>query len=133
MSFWDSLWNIITVFFWAFVFIAALYALIAIITDLFRDKHLNGWWKALWLVFLVFVPLLTSLVYIIARGEGMSERGAKSVAEGQQAAEEYIRSVAGSSPADEIAKAQALLDSGAISVEEFTALKQHALGSVQPV
>lgn len=127
MSFWESLWNIIAVFFWAFVFVAAVFALVAIVTDLFRDKQLNGWWKALWLVLLIFVPLITSLVYLIARGEGMAERSAAGARQNRAAADEYIRSVASTSPADEIAKAKVLLDEGTLTAEEFAAIKQHVL------
>lgn len=129
MSFWESLWNIISVFFWAFIFIGALFALVTIVTDLFRDKKLNGWWKALWLVFLVFVPLLTSLVYLIARGGGMAERSDRQYRQSQDAAEEYIRHIAAPSPSpsDEIAKAKSLLVAGTITEAEYETLKQHAL------
>ena len=74
MSFWDSFWNIMWIFFWSFAFIAYLMALFAVITDLFRDHKLNGWLKALWIIFLIFVPFLTVLVYVIARAPGMNER-----------------------------------------------------------
>lgn len=129
MSFWESLSNIISVFFWAFIFIAALFTLVSIITDLFRDRDLNGWWKAVWLVFLVFVPLLTALVYVIARGKGMAERSKQEVKKSKEATDEYIREVAGASPSDEIAKAKALLDAGTISAAEYDSLKQHALST----
>lgn len=127
MSFLESIWDFIAFFFWAFILIAAIWALIAVITDLFRDKKLNGWWKAIWIIFLIFVPVLTTLVYIIARGSGMAERSAKEVQQAQQVTDDYIRSVASSGPADEIARAKELLDSGAISAEEFESLKQRAL------
>lgn len=127
MEFWNSLWNIITVFFWAFVFMAALFAFISVVLDLFRDKKLNGWWKALWIVLLVFLPLLTSLVYVIARGEGMAERSSREQKQAQDAAEKYIREVASSSLADEIAKAKALLDSGSITEDEYATLKARVL------
>ncbi|MBC9935924.1 MULTISPECIES: SHOCT domain-containing protein [unclassified Leucobacter] len=127
MSFWESLWNIITVFFVAFFFIAALFALIVIVMDLVRDKQLNGWWKALWLVFLIFVPFITALVYLIARGEGMATRTEREARSNEQAATEYIRTLAGAGPADEISKAKALLDSGTITADEFTAIKENAL------
>lgn len=127
MEFFASIWNVISVFFWAFIFIASLWALMVVITDLFRDRQLNGWWKALWIVFLIFVPVLTTLVYIIARGSGMAERSAKEVQRAQSAADEYIREVASSGPADEITRAKALLDSGTITAAEFETLKQRAL------
>lgn len=127
MDILHSLWDIITIFFWAFVFIATISALIVVVTDLVRDKSLNGWWKALWILFLVFVPLLTTLVYIIARGNGMAERSAKESKHTQQATADYIRNVASSGPADEIQRAKALLDAGTINAAEFDTLKQRAL------
>lgn len=125
---WNNFWNIIWLFFWSFAFIAYLFALFAIISDLFRDHKLNGWWKALWIIFLIFVPFLTALVYLIARGPGMAERSQKEARQVQQATDQYIREVASSSPADEIAKAKALLDAGTITPEEFAHLKSVALG-----
>src|SRR5262245_46897290 len=124
MSFWANFWDVIGWFLWAFVFIAYLFALFAIIGDLFRDHKLNGWWKALWIIFLIFVPFLTALVYLIARGRGMAERSQKEAKVVQAAQEEYVRNLAGTAtPTDEIAKAKALLDAGAISQAEFDALK----------
>lgn len=124
-NFWDFLWAL----FWAFAFIAYLFAIFAIIGDLFRDHKLNGWWKALWIIFLIFLPFLTALVYLIARGKGMAERSAAAAAQAQRATDDYIRSAAGTaaSPSEEIAKAKALLDSGAITQAEFDSLKAKAL------
>jgi hypothetical protein len=124
---WSNFWSVIWLFFWSFAFVAYLFALFAIISDLFRDHKLNGWWKALWIIFLIFVPFLTALVYLIARGPGMAQRSQKEARQYQAATDDYIRQVASSSPADEIAKAKALLDSGAITPEEFAHLKAHAL------
>lgn len=124
---WSNFWSVIWLFFWSFAFVAYLFALFAIISDLFRDHKLNGWWKALWIIFLIFVPFLTALVYLIARGPGMAERSQKEARQYQSATDAYIRQVAGSSPADEISKAKGLLDSGAITPEEFAHLKAHAL------
>lgn len=129
MGILDSLWDLVRIFFWSFIFIASIWALIAVITDLFRDKTLNGWWKALWIVLLIFVPVLTTLVYVIARGAGMAERSAKEVERAQGATEDYIRNVASSGPAAEIARAKELLDAGAITAEEFNTLKQRVLVS----
>lgn len=130
MDFWSNLWNIIWVFVSAFVFIAYLIALFSVITDLFRDRELNGWIKALWLLLLVFIPFITSLVYIIARGKGMAERNYERATQNTVAAEDYIRSVASTSPSEEIAKAKALFDTGVISADEFESLKSRALGHV---
>ncbi|MGA0566362.1 SHOCT domain-containing protein [Rathayibacter sp. KR2-224] len=125
---WSNFWSVIWLFFWSFALISYLFALFAIIGDLFRDGKLNGWWKALWVIFLVFVPFLTALVYLIARGPGMAERSQKEARQVQRATDSYIREVASSSPTDEIAKAKALLDAGAITPEEFAHLKSVALG-----
>jgi Phospholipase_D-nuclease N-terminal len=131
MSFWESFWDVIWWFLWVFVFVAYLMVLFAIIADLFRDHSLNGWWKAVWIIFLIFVPFLTALVYLIARGEGMARRSAREERQYQVATDEYIRQAAGAgvgvSRAEEIARAKALLDSGSINQEEFEVLKAHAL------
>jgi vacuolar-type H+-ATPase subunit I/STV1 len=124
MDFWDFLW----LFFWGFIFFAYLMVLFAIIGDIFRDPELNGWLKAVWTIFLVFLPILTALVYVIARGQGMARRQTAASLEARSEADSYIRSVAVSSPADEIARAKTLLDSGAITQSEFDALKARALG-----
>ncbi|MFF2388458.1 SHOCT domain-containing protein [Agromyces sp. NPDC058104] len=129
MSIWENFWDLIWWFLWAFAFIAYLFALFAIIGDLFRDQKLNGWWKAVWIIFLIFVPFLTALIYLIARGKGMAERSQKEYSQVRAAQEEYIRQTAGTSasPSDEIAKAKALLDSGSINQQEYEALKAKAL------
>ena len=126
---WSNFWSVIWLFFWSFAFVAYLFALFAIISDLFRDHKLNGWWKALWIIFLIFVPFLTALAYLIARGRGMAERSAAAAAEARQHTDDYIRQAAGTSAsaADEIQKAKALLDAGAISAAEYEALKAKAL------
>ncbi|WP_350348486.1 SHOCT domain-containing protein [Agromyces sp. G08B096] len=129
MSFWESFWDVIWWTIWIFAFIAYLWAVIAIITDLFRDQKLNGWWKAVWIIFLIFFPFITALIYLIARGNGMAERAQKEAKQYQQATDDYIRQTAGTaaSPSDEIAKAKALLDSGTISQQEYDLLKAKAL------
>jgi len=125
-SFWDWFWLLI----WTFVFVSYLMVLFQIIIDLFRDKDLSGWWKALWIIFLIVFPFLAALVYLIARGKGMAERRAGEMQQAQAATDQYIQSVATSgNPADQIASAKALLDSGAINQEEFDKLKQKALAS----
>lgn len=126
-GFWGSFGDLIWWFLWAFVFFAYLMALFAVIGDLFRDHNLNGWWKAVWIIFLVFLPFITLLVYLIARGKGMAERGAAQAREYKAAQDQYIKSVAASSPSEEIAKAKSLLDSGAITQSEFDHIKTKAL------
>ncbi len=126
-GFWGSFGDLIWWFLWAFVFFTYLMALFVVIGDLFRDHKLNGWWKAVWIIFLIFVPFLTLLVYLIARGKGMAERGAAQAKEYKAAQDSYIKSVAGASPSEEIAKAKSLLDSGAITPAEFDSIKAKAL------
>ena len=123
----EQFWNFIWLFFWSFAFIAYLFALFAVISDIFRDHELSGWLKAVWIIFLVFVPFLTVLVYLIARGRSMAERQAKGAQEARAATDEYIRSVASASPTQEIAKAKELLDAGTLTQEEFEAVKAKAL------
>ena len=129
MEFWSDFWSVLAWFFWVYVLLAYLFALFAVIGDIFRDRELNGWLKAVWLIFLVFLPIITVLVYVIARGRQMSERSERSAARNREATDTYIRNVAGTSSAEEIAKAQALLDSGAITQQEFATLKAKALQS----
>lgn len=127
MNFWASFWDIIWWFVLVFAFVSYLYALFAVIGDLFRDRKLNGGWKAVWIIFLIFVPFITVLVYLIARGNGMAERFAAQAEAAKASTDAYIQQVAGASPTDEIAKAKDLLTSGAITTEEFEALKAKAL------
>ena len=125
-----DLWSWVAWFFWVFVFVAYLMVLFSILGDLFRDHTLSGWWKAVWIIFLIFVPFLTALVYLIARGTGMQKRAMEQATEMRKQQEEYIRATAGTgggSATDDIAKAKSLLDSGAISQAEFDALKAKAL------
>ncbi len=123
-SFWDFFWFIISFF----LLMAYLMVLFQIVIDLFRDRTVSGGMKALWVVGLIFLPVLTAVIYLIARGGGMAERSMAAAQGAQQDADAYIRSVAtSSSPADEIARAKSLLDSGAITADEFEKLKAKAL------
>ena len=126
---WNDFWGFIWFVFWVYVLFAYLRVLFSIITDLFRDHELNGWWKALWIILLLFVPFITALVYVIARGRGMARREVSSMRRQRAETDSYIRDVAGtaSSPAAEIATAKTLLDSGAISQSEFDSVKKRAL------
>jgi ABC-type multidrug transport system fused ATPase/permease subunit len=126
-SFWDFFWLLV----WTFFFVMYLMVLFQIIADLFRDRDLSGGWKALWVIFLIIFPFLAALVYLIARGRGMAERHMAAARSAQAATDQYIKSVAtqSSSPADQIASAKSLLDSGAITQQEFEQLKAKALAS----
>jgi Phospholipase_D-nuclease N-terminal len=125
-----DLWSLVAWFFWSFVFISYLMVIFTIIGDIFRDPTLNGGFKALWIIFLVFLPFLTALVYLVARGGGMAQRSAGQARAFREQQDEYIRQAAGSSsPVDSIAKAKSLLDAGAISQSEFDGLKAKALAA----
>ena len=115
--------------FWFFIWIAALMVWFRCLFDLFGDHTLSGWAKAGWAVLLIFVPWVGALIYLIARGRSMTERQMAKAAELQAAQADYIKQVAGAptSPADQIASAKALLDSGAIDQSEFDTLKAKAL------
>lgn len=126
-GFWGSLGDLIWWFLTFFIFFAYLMALFSVISDLFRDRKLNGWLKALWIIFLVFIPFLTLLVYLIARGPGMAQRSAAQMQQVKDAQDAYIQQVAGASPADEIAKAKSLLDAGTITQEDYDKIKAKAL------
>lgn len=129
-----SFWEIAGFFFWSYVFIAYLMVLFWVIGDIFRDRALNGWLKAVWIIFLLFLPILTTLVYLVFRGGSMADRQIASVYRAQSETDSHIRSVAATSAAGEIAKAKSLLESGTISHAEFDALKARALsGPVHPM
>jgi Short C-terminal domain/Phospholipase_D-nuclease N-terminal len=115
--------------FWFFIWIAALMVWFRCLFDMFGDSTLSGWAKAGWAVLLIFVPWLGALIYLIARGKSMTSRQMAAAAQVQADQERYIQKVASSSqsPADQIASAKALLDSGAITQAEFDALKAKTL------
>jgi hypothetical protein len=122
-NFWDIVWLILS----TFVFVAYLLVLFQILIDLFRDHELGGGFKALWIIGLIFLPVMTALVYIVARGRGMAERQRAAVQRAKSDADAYIKEVAGKSPADQISQAKALLDAGTINADEFARLKAKAL------
>jgi len=114
--------------FWFFIWVAAIFIWFRCVFDMFSDRTLSGWGKAGWAVLLIFLPWIGVLIYLIARGRSMTERQSQAMLEQQKAQEQYIQQVAGSSsPADQIASAKSLLDSGAITQEEFDGLKAKAL------
>ena len=122
--FLNILWSMIIFFVW----VTWIWMMILILSDVFRRSDLSGWGKAGWTFFLIVLPFLGALIYLIADSDGMAERRAQDV-KGQQAQmDDYVRSVAGSGgPAAEIDKAKQLLDSGAINQTEFDAIKAKAL------
>ena len=124
MNFFEVLWSIIAVFF----LFAYLMLLFQIFADIFRDDSMNGWLKAVWIFFLLFVPYLTALVYVIARGKGMAARRVRRAHEAEEQTAQYIRHTAGTqSPAEQISSAKSMLDEGLITNDEFGRLKAKAL------
>jgi ABC-type multidrug transport system fused ATPase/permease subunit len=123
----SNFWDVLTLIFSTFLFVAYLFVLFQIVTDLFRDSETGGVAKALWIIGLVFLPMLTAIVYIIARGKGMAMRQKASLERMKSESESYIRQVAGRSPAADIAEAKSLLDAGTITPSEFERLKAKAL------
>ncbi len=124
--FLDVLWTMILFFCW----VAWIWLLIVIFSDLFR-RDLSGWAKAAWIFFLILLPFVGALIYIIANGKEMTDRRVRDVQAAQTDLDNHIRSVAGSGGgggvAGEIQKAKDLLDSGAITQQEFDQLKAKAL------
>jgi ABC-type multidrug transport system fused ATPase/permease subunit len=119
----EALLTVLSIFF----IVIWIWILITVLIDLFRDHELSGWWKAVWVFFLVFLPVITVLIYLIARGNGMRDRAIAEQKHLQEAQQEYIRSVASSSPVDELHRLNDLRERGAISQEEFDRLKARVL------
>ena len=110
-----------------FLLVAWFWILITVIGDLFRDHETSGWTKAAWVFFLVFLPFLGVLIYLIVRGEGMRDRAVREHADARRQMDAYIRETAGTSPTDELHKLSDLRDRGAISDEEFERAKSKLL------
>ncbi len=123
ISFGDLLLLVVEVF----LFVIWIWILFTIITDLFRDHELSGWWKAVWILFLVFIPFLTALIYLIVRGSGMRDRTIKAQAEAKTHFDEYVRTQAHTTPADELHKLNDLREKGALSDAEFQKAKDKLL------
>ena len=111
-----------------FLLVVWFWILIAILGDLFRDHELSGWWKAVWVFFLIFLPFLTALIYLIVRGHGMRERSIKEQADVRKHFDSYVRETAGTSPVDELHKLSELKDKGAISDAEYEKMKAKLVG-----
>jgi hypothetical protein len=122
--FLNVLWTMIIFFAW----IIYIWVAITVLIDVFRRHDIGGWSKAFWVVFVIVLPFLGILVYLISNHDGMRDRSVKEVKAQQDAFDQYVRDGAGGSAA-EIAKAKELLDAGTISQQEFDAIKQKALAS----
>ena len=121
--FMDVLWSMMIFF----LFVIWIWILITVFADIFRRRDIGGGMKAVWIIFVILLPYLGVFIYLIAEGHHMAERNAEQMNTARAQQDEYIKSVAGSSPADQIAQAKSLLDSGAITQAEFDGLKAKAL------
>ena len=125
MPLFDLFWSML----WFFLFFVWIWLLISLFGDIFRSDDLSGWAKALWVIFIVFLPFLGVLIYLIVRGKSMQERAMRDAAAREKAARAYIQDVAASSStADELAKLADLRDRGVITNDEFNAQKAALIG-----
>jgi energy-coupling factor transporter transmembrane protein EcfT len=124
--FLNIFWTMIIFFAW----VAWIWIVIVIFTDIFRRRDIGGWAKAGWIVLIILIPFVGTLIYLIAEHNGMAERSAQQAQQMQAQTDDYIRTVAATEgPAGQIEKAKSLLDSGAITQAEFDSLKAKALAS----
>ncbi|MDJ0792042.1 MAG: SHOCT domain-containing protein [Acidimicrobiia bacterium] len=114
---------------WFFLFIIWIWLLITVFIDIFRNKESSGWVKALWVIFIIILPLLGVLIYLIVEGGNMQKRKLEEHADMQKAQDDYIRSVSGSSSADQLEKLKSLHDQGALTDEEYAQQKAKVLNS----
>ncbi|NMH95762.1 SHOCT domain-containing protein [Pseudonocardia acidicola] len=129
-----TLWNILVSIFWFMLLFAWIWLLIVILSDIFRDHQLSGWAKALWTLFIIIIPWLGALVYLIARGPSMNERALAQAKANDQAFRQYVQQAAGAgtSTADELGKLADLRDRGSISQQDYEQAKAKVLGHQQP-
>jgi hypothetical protein len=121
--FLDVLWSMCIFF----AFVIWIWLLITVFADVFRRRDIGGGMKAIWIIFVIVLPYLGVLLYLIAEHNGMADRSMEQMKTAKAQQDEYIKTVAGTAPADQITQAKQLLDSGAISQAEFDQLKQKAL------
>ena len=115
--------NVIGSIFMFFLFVAWIWVVISVITDIFRSDDLGGWGKGLWMMFVIITPWLGVLLYLIFRGEGMTQRSMQAMADAAEAQRAYIQNAAGTSTADELSKLAELKEKGVITESEFEAQK----------
>ena len=124
--FWDIFWTILIFMTW----VIWIWIVITVVIDVFRRRDISGWGKAAWVVFVIVVPFLGVLVYLISNHDGMADRSGKEAEASQAQLDDYVRTTAGTGgPAAEIETAKKLLDSGTITQAEFDSIKKHAVGS----
>ena len=125
-TFGQVMWTMFVFFAWILFF----WLLFIVFGDLFRRSDIGGWGKAGWTIFVICLPFLGILVYLIAEGRAMGERNEKQARDAQAQMDAYVKSAAGSGgAADQIAKAKELLDSGAITQAEYDGIKAKALAA----
>jgi len=124
-TFGDVMWSFLVFFAWVIWF----WLLITVFADLFRRHDISGWGKTGWIILVILIPYFGVFIYLIAEHEGMAKRNIASAQQSQQQFDDYVKSVAspGGDPASQIADAKKLLDSGAITQDEFDQLKKKAL------
>ena len=121
-----AFWTILEIFLW----VLWIWVLVYIFIDIFRSRDLSGWAKALWFIFVLFIPLIGVLVYLIARGDSMHQRAVQDAQQEDRAARQYIRDAAGApSTADQLTKLAELRDRGVISSDEFEREKAKVLAA----
>ena len=121
--FMDVLWSMIIFFFW----VIWIWIVITVLIDVFRRQDIGGWAKAAWVIFVVILPWLGVLIYLIVESDGMRQRGMKQAQAQRREFDDYVRTTAGGGSAGEIAKAKELLNAGPITQQEFETLKSKAL------
>ena len=126
MQFLDFIWSIFVIF----LLVAWIWVIIGVISDVFRSGDLGGLAKGLWVLFIIVVPWLGVLAYLIIRGKGMQERGEQAMLDAKEAQRHYIQTIAGTSTsiAEELSKLAELKDNGVITETEFLAQKAKLLG-----
>ena len=123
--FLDVLWSMVIFF----AFVIWIWLLITVFADVFRRRDIGGGMKAVWIIFVILLPYLGVLIYLIAEHQGMADRNMAQMQQVKEQQDAYIKTVAASSsPTDQIAQAKQLLDSGAITQAEFDGIKAKALG-----
>ena len=122
-SFWDFFWDMLLLMAWVVWF----WLLITVFADLFRRHDTSGFAKVAWVVFVIVLPYLGVLVYLLVQHDGMAQRNVKAAEAQQQQFDSYVQSVAKTDPTEQISKAKALLADGTITQAEFDQLKQKAL------
>ena len=121
--------EILLIVFEMFLFVVWIWILFTIITDLFRNHDMSGWLKGVWIILLIFIPYITALIYLIVYGNDMRERTLRAQAEAKHQADDYIRSAARTSPADELHKLHELVEKGALTEAEYDQAKAKLLPS----